>query len=205
MTPGTRVEVKLKPGLGNWQLATFVERRRDAIVVERDGTRYEVKPSKVRAIKTKSQERKERKCSYCGEVGHDIRSCERLVEMSKTMKGTEVSTITRPFTLDGMLTATPKGPTAIRSEIYLDFVRSQPCMWCGALAPSDPDHVGPHGLGQKTDDLRTVPACRECHGQRHDKGRVRPHNKLQTTLLIYQKQVDLLVQFFRQMGQAHER
>lgn len=54
-----------------------------------------------------------------------------------------------------------------RSDAYLAYVRSKPCMFCGADAPSDPHHVGSRGMGQKTDDLRCVPLCRRCHDAYH--------------------------------------
>jgi len=62
----------------------------------------------------------------------------------------------------------PSGPS--RSESYLEFVRRQPCCNCQAPPRSDPDHVGPRGVGQKTDDFRCIPLCRRCHQTRTDQG-----------------------------------
>lgn len=49
---------------------------------------------------------------------------------------------------------------------YLAFVRSLPCAVCGRR-PSEPDHVGPRGMGRKADDYRVVPLCHEHHMARH--------------------------------------
>lgn len=59
----------------------------------------------------------------------------------------------------------PESPA--RAPHYLAFVRQQNCCRCGADPRSDPDHIGPRGMGQKTDDYRTVPLCRRCHDLRH--------------------------------------
>jgi len=91
----------------------------------------------------------------------------------------------------------PKPLPPSRSRRYLDYVRGLPCCSCGHPSPSDPHHFGPRGLGQKTDDTRTVPLCRACHDTFHRGGSLPGQDKLSTRLYILQKQVDLLVQFVR--------
>lgn len=62
----------------------------------------------------------------------------------------------------------PELRKSLRSEAYLDFIRHKPCILCGSPPKSDPHHQGYRGLGQKTDDTRTVPLCRKCHREFHD-------------------------------------
>jgi len=91
----------------------------------------------------------------------------------------------------------PKPLKPARSGKYLDYVRALPCCSCGARGPSDPHHYGPRGVGQKTDDTRTVPLCRRCHDVFHDSGLLPALDKASTRLVLLQKQVDLLVAFIR--------
>lgn len=202
MEKGDRVEAKLRPGLGNWQRVTVVEHiKRDTVTVEHRGIQYDVPRRRVRPIPNRKKPAKERRCSYCKQVGHDIRSCENLSGFAKSLKAGKTGSRERTVvSYGGEMRPVPKSRAPLRSEVYMDFIRAKPCMWCGAAAPSDPDHVGPHGLGQKTDDLRTVPACRTCHSERHDKGRVKPHTKEETVNMIYKKQVDYLVEFAGTIG-----
>lgn len=52
---------------------------------------------------------------------------------------------------------------AFKDEGWLEMVRDEPCIACGAPGPSDPHHVfGSHG-SLKTSDLGTIPLCRGCH------------------------------------------
>ena len=87
-----------------------------------------------------------------------------------------------------------RGP--LRSEDYLAFVRSQPCLLCAAPAPSDPHHYGPRGLGQKTDDYRTVPLCRKCHDTLHAEGESMAGMRRAHPVLL-RAQVDHLVRWLR--------
>jgi len=64
-----------------------------------------------------------------------------------------------------LLSQAPIGPA--RAGHYLAFVRELPCSLCRTDPPSDPHHFGKRGLGQKTDDYRTVPLCRNCHSMAH--------------------------------------
>lgn len=97
----------------------------------------------------------------------------------------------------------PKPAKPSRSKDYLAFVREHACAGCRAAGPSDPHHFGARGMGQKTDDHRTVPLCRRCHDHFHDHGRL-PHMDPPTTkLLLMQRQLDLLVEWARQLeGEA---
>ena len=62
----------------------------------------------------------------------------------------------------------------VRSQKYLAFVRSWPCIACGTARRSrEAMHTGPHGIGQKASDLDTVPGCRVCHAELHRLGPVR--------------------------------
>jgi hypothetical protein len=66
------------------------------------------------------------------------------------------------------MTAIPKPQPPARSKAYLAFVRTHPCISCGKEGPSEADHVGPRGVGQKTSDYRCVPLCSACHRWRTD-------------------------------------
>lgn len=60
----------------------------------------------------------------------------------------------------------PKKSSARRNVAYRYFVRTLPCIVCGAT-PVDASHVslGPDekGVGLKVDDIQCVPHCRKCH------------------------------------------
>lgn len=59
---------------------------------------------------------------------------------------------------------------AFRSEKYLNFVRSKPCISCGFPAPSDAHHLislGNGGMGTKDNDGMTIPLCRKHHDELH--------------------------------------
>lgn len=57
-----------------------------------------------------------------------------------------------------------------RSRKYLDWVKKQPCVMCGAPA-DDPHHIigigGMSGMGRKAPDSMTVPVCRPHHDEIH--------------------------------------
>lgn len=71
---------------------------------------------------------------------------------------------------------------ALRSNKYLEWVRSLPCIVCTVQAgyipsmefQSDPHHIPKKGhgaVGMKTCDSRTIPLCRLHHNQYHQLGR----------------------------------
>jgi hypothetical protein len=93
--------------------------------------------------------------------------------------------------------AVPKPRAPVRSDRYLDFVRAKPCCSCHAPAPSDPHHFGGRGMGQKTDDFRTVPLCRFCHTEWHTRGVLPKMDSKTSRAYMHGKQVDLLVEFLR--------
>lgn len=59
-----------------------------------------------------------------------------------------------------------------RSEKYLKWIRTQPCILCGAEA--EPHHIRGVGLvggmAQKADDIATIPLCRKHHDAMHRTG-----------------------------------
>lgn len=59
----------------------------------------------------------------------------------------------------------PQSPA--RAPHYLAYVRQQTCAFCGADPPNSAHHEGPRGMGQKTDDYRTIPLCVKCHHEYH--------------------------------------
>ena len=66
----------------------------------------------------------------------------------------------------------PKVKT-LRSERYLSFIRTMPCVFCGYTNQSEAAHVrfrNKGGMGLKPSDFRAVPLCRACHGMQHQVG-----------------------------------
>lgn len=82
-----------------------------------------------------------------------------------------------------------------RDPKYLEHVRERPCCICGASPPSDPHHFGPRGMGQKADDRRTVPLCREHHDEWHTRGRIGLSSRVATEAAFYRAQVDALLAY----------
>lgn len=68
----------------------------------------------------------------------------------------------------------PKAPKSYRSEAYLRFVRSKPCVFFSrsCRGPVEAHHHGKHPIGQKTDDTRCVPLCNGHHRELTDTGHV---------------------------------
>jgi hypothetical protein len=61
---------------------------------------------------------------------------------------------------------------ARKNEKYLEFIRKQPCVVCGA--PAEVHHQRDNipseyagGMGLKPYDLLSIPLCRECHVKAH--------------------------------------
>ena len=61
--------------------------------------------------------------------------------------------------------------TRIESKEYLDYIRGRPCLVCEQ--PAVPHHIENRGMGQKCDDLLTVPLCPQHHAEVHRLGRER--------------------------------
>lgn len=91
--------------------------------------------------------------------------------------------------------AFPKRPP-LRSRGYLAWVRSQACCNCHRVRNIQAHHHGTRGISQKTDDLRAVPLCFDCHQGFHNTGFL-PNtvSTQQADLIIAQAQVDLLVRW----------
>lgn len=77
------------------------------------------------------------------------------------------------------LKAIPKPPKPLRDAAYLRHVRAQPCCVGRDAATTTPcsgpvvaHHHGPRGMGEKTDDYRTVPLCDGHHREFHDRGTI---------------------------------
>jgi len=51
----------------------------------------------------------------------------------------------------------------VRNSRYLAFLRRFGCCACGSTRQVEAAHTGPHGLGQKSPDLSTIPLCVHCH------------------------------------------
>lgn len=78
---------------------------------------------------------------------------------------------------------------AARAPHYLAYVRQLNCCSCGQAPRVDPHHDGPRGMGQKTDDYRTIPLCFKCHRRLHDGGEL--------PIDIKAKMIDTLVRYLR--------
>jgi len=73
-------------------------------------------------------------------------------------------------------------PLKRQQEFYKAWVRERGCRWCGsarrvAAVPIHASHhhestEGPHGLGLKTSDYRTIGLCEPCHYLFHITGRL---------------------------------
>ncbi|CAI1521212.1 DUF968 domain-containing protein [Serratia fonticola] len=73
---------------------------------------------------------------------------------------------------------------------YLQWVKSQPCVCCGARA-DDPHHIighGQGGMGTKAHDLLTIPLCRQHHDDLH--------RDMSRWEVEHGSQVDLWYEFF---------
>ena len=55
-----------------------------------------------------------------------------------------------------------------RHPKYLAWIRTQPCVVCGARRGIEASHTGPHGLGQKSPDTSAIPLCVRHHRTGND-------------------------------------
>lgn len=63
----------------------------------------------------------------------------------------------------------PKRPKPVRDPKHLAFVRTLPCLICGAYGV-DAHHIRafqPRTMGKRVGDDSTVPLCRACHDELH--------------------------------------
>ena len=51
----------------------------------------------------------------------------------------------------------------VRDPEYTRFIKRLPCVACLRTWRVDPCHTGPHGMSQKSCDLKCIPLCRTCH------------------------------------------
>lgn len=75
-----------------------------------------------------------------------------------------------------LLTRIPKRKkraTRWRSQAHLTHVRQHCCAYCDTQTAIEAAHVrmgSGAGMGQKPDDWRAVPLCRDCHREQHTAG-----------------------------------
>lgn len=50
-----------------------------------------------------------------------------------------------------------------RYPIFMAWIKTQPCMCCGARRGIEAAHCGPRAFGQKCDDRETLPLCKDDH------------------------------------------
>jgi len=50
-----------------------------------------------------------------------------------------------------------------RDSRYLAWIRTFPCLVCGATRGIEASHTGPRGLGQKSPDSSAIPLCSKHH------------------------------------------
>jgi hypothetical protein len=55
-----------------------------------------------------------------------------------------------------------------RNREYLAWIRTLPCIICGAIRGIEASHTGPHGLGQKSSDYSAIPLCVRHHRTGND-------------------------------------
>lgn len=183
--PGNVVEVKPFKG-GGWVRAVVVSSTpsaKGAVYIVRGGrggTRWEVSSN---AIRSKDE------TVPAGPRTRPSRSAAALRGAPEPGTGEA-----RQVSTEGRLEAQAKPAAPSRSAAYLAAVRLKPCAVCQAPGPSDPHHWGPRGMGQKTDDFRTVPLCRKHHDEFHSRGMI-GGSKAETVELFLRAQVDGLVEW----------
>jgi hypothetical protein len=56
-----------------------------------------------------------------------------------------------------------KSAPSVRNPRYIAWIRTLPCLVCGARRGIEASHTGPHGLGQKSPDSSAIPPCTRHH------------------------------------------
>jgi hypothetical protein len=93
-----------------------------------------------------------------------------------------------------------------RSGRYLAFVRSKACCFCHAPGPSDPHHfAGQKGMAIKVSDLYTVPVCRGCHDEWHQRGSIRSFSRGETLMVFWRACARLLAEWQEAQYSESER
>lgn len=189
MKPGDAVEFKAGPGLGGWQRGRLVSNDGRHCVVEgpRAGQAYSVPCSRVRVR----------------DEAPSVQPVRAQVVQPVAVAPAERQARARAAVAP--LLAQPKPRAPARSQAFLAFVRGKPCCACSAPAPSDPHHYGRRGIGQKTDDFRTVPLCRRCHDRWHAEHVVEGDaDRRETDLRFLRVQVGLLVEWIRRCDDGED-
>jgi hypothetical protein len=62
----------------------------------------------------------------------------------------------------------PRTARPVRHPKYLAWIRTLPCLVCGASRGIEASHTGPHGLGQKSPDTSAIPLCTRHHRTGND-------------------------------------
>ncbi len=87
----------------------------------------------------------------------------------------------------------------IRNPEYLSWIRRQPCAADSSAYPcpnpSEASHHGPRGMGQKTDDYRTIPLCHDHHTQWHQHGTLFGWDRATTDAWIQERIIRLLIEW----------
>ncbi len=68
------------------------------------------------------------------------------------------------------MTAVPK-LTQLRDRKYLDFLRTQPCLFTGEMG-TEPAHIGTAGKGLKIGDDQAIPLVHWLHRRGHQHGEI---------------------------------
>ena len=69
------------------------------------------------------------------------------------------------------VTPLPKPRKPIQDQEYLDYVKMQPCLFCGQQPAGQAHHVRfghKAGMGIKPDDYRSIPLCQKHHDDAHN-------------------------------------
>jgi len=194
---GQTVECKPSKGLGGWVRGRVIAiHDRGRVEVDVRGKRSVCPPRHVRPLDAPDREPP---ADVSGEA--ERLAVEARVTSPEVRSVSERIAVARAVT--ARLVEQPKPPAPARSEPYLRFVRQQPCCACSAPGPSDPHHFGRRGMGQKTDDYRTVPLCRRCHDRWHAEHVVEGDStRAETTERFLREQVRLLVAWIRRCDEG---
>lgn len=60
----------------------------------------------------------------------------------------------------------------LRDRAYLDYLRTQRCLFTGQIGGVDPVHIGTHARGVKSPDNEAIPLAHHLHENGHQKGEV---------------------------------
>lgn len=182
---GAAVEWKARSGLGGWRPGT-VARVEDgaATITDRHGDTHQVPLRLVRAPRARG--------------GTSSARTPASLRGARQREGTArapASRIVRPAPEAIARAVEKKGPW--RSPQYLAYIRAMACCVCGAPGPSDPSHHGRRGLGQKTDDYRTIPLCRADHDRFHARGVLGDRSLSETAAFVREVALHLIGGFLK--------